>query len=529
MTGTAHIGFFAPLRIRRLRLLLLVELGASVGVWILVLAAQWILTEAGESATTISAVQFAISLPFFLFALPIGAIAEYTSHRRLLVGTSVVLLVASIALAVLDVLGHVGVALLMGGVFVAEAGLAVVAIVWQALLPHVVSRDMMAVVPAIDGAVFNGARAIGPLIGGAILAGLGSTWAFASVGVLFAVCALIATWQVPPTAGTGATRSPINRAVAGGIRFIRHSRWTRRLLIRLTVFGIPASCLWALLPLVAHDRLHANTFQFGVISGAIGVGAVVGTIALMPLRSKMSWNQFAATGSLAYAVVLVGMAVITRLDVILVLMVIVGAAWVGVQSTWMIAAHSVLPPWIKARVIAFIMLMFQGSQAVGAIVWGVLADLLGLVSAVSMAAALMVVAAFGVLRRGIFPSEGIAPEPSGVVGPDDLTGGSGDRRIVIETTYLVAERNVSDFRRELEQVRRSRLRLGALRCTVMEVVDIPGTYVEYSTFSDWNDYVSQETERLTVPEQRLRQRVSATLRSAPVTRVLVVPVTAPAE
>lgn len=523
MTGVAPMGFFAPLRVRRLRLMLLVELGASVGVWILVLAAQWILTEAGESATTVSAVQFAISVPFFLFAMPIGAIAEYTSHRRLLVGTSLILLVASVVLVSLDLFGQVGVAVLMGSVFVAGAGLAVVAIVWQALLPHLVSRDMMTVVPAIDGAVFNGARAIGPLIGGAILAGFGSTWAFASVGVLFAGCAVIAAWQVPATAGTGAIPSPVGKAVSGGLRFIRHSKWTRRLLVRLTIFGIPASCLWALLPLVAHDRLHATTFEFGVMSGAIGIGAVVGTVVLMPLRAKMSWNRFAALGSGAYAVVLAGLAFSTRFDVILVLMVVVGAAWVGVQSTWMIAAHSVVPPWIKARIIAFIMLMFQGSQAVGAIMWGVLADLVGLVPAVATAAALMVVAAIGVIRRGIFPSEGIAPDPAVREAVATAAVSYGDRQVVIETTYVVVPENRSHFIRDIEALRRSRLRLGALRCTVMQAAEYPDIYVEYSTFGAWTDYVSQETERLTVPEMRLRDGVAANLKSTPVTRVLVVP------
>lgn len=523
MTGVAQMGFFAPLRVRRLRLMLLVELGASVGVWILVLAAQWILTEAGESATTVSAVQFAISVPFFLFALPIGAIAEYTSHRSLLVGISLILLVASVVLVVLDVLGHVGVAVLMGSVFVAGAGLAVVAIVWQALLPHLVSRDMMTVVPAIDGAVFNGARAIGPLIGGAILAGFGSTWAFASVGLLFAGCAVIAAWQVPATAGTGAVRSPVGKAVSGGIRFIRHSKWTRRLLVRLTIFGIPASCLWALLPLVAHDRLRSTTFEFGVMSGAIGIGAVVGTIVLMPLRAKMSWNRFVALGSGAYAVVLAGMAFATRFDVILVLMVVVGAAWVGVQSTWMIAAHSVVPPWIKARIIAFIMLMFQGSQAVGAIMWGVLADFVGLVPAVATAAVLMIVAAAGVLRRGIFPSEGIAPDPAVFEAVAPPEAGYGDRQVVIETTYVVAPENRAHFIRDIEALRRSRLRLGALRCTVMQAAQQPDTYVEYCTFSAWADYISQETERLTVPEKRLREGVAVSLMSEPAIRVLVVP------
>lgn len=523
MSGTVQMGFFAPLRVRRLRLMLLMELGVGVGVWILVLAAQWILTNAGESATTVAAVQLAVSVPFFFLALPVGAIAEFTSHRRLLVTTSVVLLVASAVLAVLDVLGHAGVGVLMGSVFVAGAGLAVVVIVWQALLPHLVSRDMMTVVPAIDGAVFNGARAIGPLIGGAILAGLGSTWAFASVGVLFAVCALIAAWQVPATAGTGTARSPVGKAVAGSIRFIRYSRWTRRLLVRLTIFGVPASCLWALLPLVAHDRFHASTFEFGMMSGAIGVGAVLGTIVLMPLRARMSWNQFAALGSSAYAVVLAGMAFATRFDVILVLMVVVGAAWVGVQSTWMIAVHSVVPPWIKARVIAFFVLMIQGSQAIGAILWGVLADVAGLVPAVATAAVAMFVAAIGVLRRGIFPNEGIAPESAVVEQPVEPAAGYGDRRVVLETTYVVAPESRSHFIRTIEDLKRSRLRLGALKCTVLQAADFPETYVEFCTFSVWADYIAQETDRLTVPEKRVRERVAATLESKPVTRVLVVP------
>ncbi|MGG6496163.1 UNVERIFIED_CONTAM: MFS transporter, partial [Bacteroidetes bacterium 56_B9] len=91
-----------------------------------------------------------------------------------------------------------------------------------------------------------------------------------------------------------------------------------------------------------------------------------GTIALMPLRSRLSWNVFAASGSAAYAVVLLGLAFVPWTPAVFALLVVVGAAWVGVQSTWMIATHAVMPPWVKARVIAFVLLTFQGSQAVGA-------------------------------------------------------------------------------------------------------------------------------------------------------------------
>jgi len=523
MSNAQTMSLVAPLRVRRLRNMLGFSLSASVGVWILVLAVQWTLAEAGESAATVSLVQFAASLPFFLLALPLGAITEFVSHRALLVGTSLVLLAASILLSVLQQLGMAGTPVLMSAVFIAGAGLASVAIVWQALLPHIVSRDMLMVVPAIDGAVFNGARAVGPVVGGAVLAGFGATWAFALIAVLFALCVGISAWNVPGDIGRAATHQPVTAAVGGSLRFIRHSRWTRRLLLRLTMFGIPASCLWGLLPIVAHERLQVSTFEFGVLSGAIGVGAVLGTVALMPVRARLSWNHFVALGSGAYAVVLAGMAMVPWFSVMFVLLVVVGAAWVGVQSTWMIATHAAVPPWIKARVIAFIMLMFQGSQAVGSVLWGVLADVVGLRWAILLSALMMAVSAVEVVRRGIMPSDQIAPDLAQAPAPVAPPPGHEGKWVIIETTYRVVPECASGFVAAMEELRRSRLRLGARRWTLATPADTSDTFVEYCMFKDWSEYRSQETERLTVPEYRLRTLLTEYLVTEPRTRVLIEP------
>ena len=523
MSSEQAVGVFAPLRIKRLRMMLGFQLCASVGVWILVLAVQWTFAETGESATTVSMVQFAASLPFFLLALPIGAMAEFVSHRLLLVGTAMVLAASTIVLSSLQQLGLAKTPILMLAVFVAGAGLASVAIVWQALLPSMVSREMMAVVPAIDGAVFNGARAVGPVIGGAVLTGWGSTSAFALTAALFAVCALVAARTVPASAGRVEAHSSIGQAVVGSVRFIRHSRWTRRLLLRLTMFGVPASCLWGLLPLVAHDRMHVSTFGFGILSGAIGIGAVLGTILLMPLRARMSWNHFVALGSVAYGLVLIGLVVIPSVSAMFGVLVVAGAAWVGVQSTWMIAAHAVVPRWIKARVIAFVMLMFQGSQAVGALLWGILADSLGLVPAVLLAALLMFVSVFETLRHGIMPSEAIAPESTGAPDPLAPRAEFFGLRVIVETTYHVHPGRVEEFLDNVHELKLSRRRLGALRWSVSRSADEPDIYVEHCTFRDWSEYLAQETERLTVPENRVRTKLAEYLARVPQTRVLIEP------
>ncbi|WP_033189166.1 MULTISPECIES: MFS transporter [Nocardiaceae] len=159
MANPESVGFLAPFRVRKLRLMLGYELSAAVGIWMLVLAVQWTLTQSGESAFTVSSVQFAASLPFFLFSLPIGAIAEHAGHRTLLAGTAAGLLVTSILLTMLQFFGLAVTPILMAAVFLSGCGLALVAIVWQSLLPTLATREMMTVVPAIDGAIFNGARA----------------------------------------------------------------------------------------------------------------------------------------------------------------------------------------------------------------------------------------------------------------------------------------------------------------------------------------------------------------------------------
>ncbi|WP_083884006.1 MFS transporter [Nocardia higoensis] len=518
MSRSAPPGFTAPLRVPRLRMLLLVQLGVSVGMWMLVTVAQWLLTTAGESASTVSAVQLAASLPFFLLALPVAAVVDSAGHRRMLVGTALALA----AVAPVPILAGGSPPVLTAVVFVAGAGLATTVVVWQALMPRLVTPDLLAVVPAVDGAVVNGARALGPVMGGAVLAAFGANPVFIAVAVIFGVCAALSARYVPASSGREPRRESVRESLATGLRFIRHSGWTRRLLVRATAFGVPAGCLWALLPVVADERMRATTVEFGLVSGAVGVGAVVGTVAIMPLRSRMSWNHFVALGSAAYAVVLLGLALNTRIDVAAALMVLGGTAWVGVQSTWMIAAHSVVPPWIKTRVIAFVMVVFQGGQAVGALLWGRLADALGLVPAILVAAAAMAVSAIGILRNGIRPGDGIAPDSAGIVSaPIEIAGRSG--RVTVETTYRVTEDGLTEFLADIAAQRTSRLRLGALRCVLLRPADADATFVEYCVFRNHTDYLAQETERMTVPEYRLRERVARHLDGPPEIRVLMEP------
>jgi hypothetical protein len=187
----------------------------------------------------------------------------------------------------------------------------------------------------------------------------------------------------------------------------------------------------------------------------------------------------------------------------------------------MAAAHQALPDWVRPRIIALILLAFQGCQAVGALLWGAVADLAGIQWALGCAGALMGLAALGFLRHGLYPSAGIEPEPAATIGPAFAGRIEPDAAIRVEVTYVPSAGQLAVFLEAVGALRMSRLRLGAGRWELLVDLAEPDAYVETFLVGSWADYVAAETVRLTVPELRLRERVRLSLQREPVTRVLV--------
>jgi predicted MFS family arabinose efflux permease len=512
---------FLALRFVRFRVLVMIQLANAVGVWMHVVAAQWIMTEAGRSATEVAAVPAAMSLPFFLLCLPVGAVAGRLSPVRMMASATALSAVASCCAAVLAWTRPDSFWLLLLTVVGIGSGLVALAIAWQSQIPHLVERRAVGSAALVDGVTFNLARAIGPIAGGLGLSLLGAPATFVVTAVLFTLCATCIAGVAPRRPLATPTRETLVQSIKGGLRFTRHSPWTRRLLLRLCLFGLPSAALWALLPLVVHQRLGLAANGFGLLFGAVGLGAIGGTVVLTPLRARLTVNQFGFVGSAMFAAMLLGLALASNVWVVACLLVLGGASWVGVQTTWMTAAHQALPDWVRPRIIALILLAFQGCQALGALLWGVAADLAGIEWALCGAAALMGLAALGFLRNGLHPSAGIEPEPADVVAPSLGNDVLPEGAIRVEVTYVPRTGQVAAFLEAIEALRLSRLRLGAGGWELLVDLAVPGAYVETFPVGSWADYVAAETVRLTVPEQRLRERVRLLLQHEPNTRVLV--------
>lgn len=494
-------------RIGRFGFLVSIQLGNAIGVWMHVLAAQWLLTERRESAVVIGLVPAAVSIPFLVLALPMGVIAGYARREAIMAAAMALAAGASAVACVLAWTGRASAWTLVVSVIMIGIGLVSVGIAWQSLLPETLEPRLVGVAAVVDGAVFNSARAIGPVIAGIGLSLTSASVVFAVNAVLFGSCAIAMTAAGRRWPSRTRPREPLVAAMAGGLRFARHSPWTRRLLVRMVAFGLPSSCLWALLSLVAHDRLHLGSTGFGLMSGMLGVGAVAGSFAVAPLRRKMSVSGFAVVGSVAYAVVLLILATVSSPGLVMLFLVLGGAAWVGVQSTWMMLSHQALPDWVRHRTIAMILFLFQGTQAAGAVLWGALADAVGLSSSIACAAAMMLLSAVAMGRRGLHASAGIEPVPSGSPAPAAIWSVDADEDLAIEITYTVRTEAVAEFRAAMEQLRRSRLRLGAHGWRLLRDPETTSRFVESYLVRSWSEHVAQETERLTHPELRLRQAI----------------------
>lgn len=503
---------------RVLRGNLYVQLTNAVAIWVHVVSVQWVLTERGEPATIISLAPAALAVPFLLLALPVGILVGFMSRTKLMAMGTALSLVAATTVAVLAAIGADGALPMILSVLVIGSAFVLVIVSWQSLLPETVDRRLIPVAALFDGASFNLARAVGPLLAGAVLGLVGAEWSFALVAALSAGCttALVVRHRRAPDRTR--PRRPVLPELSGALRYVRHSRWTLRLLFQLSLFGIPSSALWALVSLVVHERMGMGPSGFGAIMALIGIGAVVSGLSLGGLRTRMGARGFAALGVAVYASGLAVMATSGSRVVIAVAMIFVGAAWVSVQSTWMSMGHQFFPEWIRPRLIAFLLLFLQGTQAVGALLWGVVSDRVGLEGALLIAAGLMVVCLVSLLVFGLGRDSGITPVLVSEFGggaqawgdePSVDAEGVGSGSVEVSYEYVVRPDAVDEFHVAMSELRRSRLRLGGRGWSLRPAEHREDVYLEVYRVDSFAEFAEQERDRLTVPESGLRQRVDS--------------------
>src|SRR3954469_3734288 len=458
------ISAWAPLRIRLYRMLWIAQLASNVGTWMQMVGAQWLMGSLSRNPLVAALVPTPRTLPIFLVGFPAGALGDIFDRRRVLIASQGFMLVSAALLAGLTLGGDATPALLLALTFAIGLGQAVMSPSWQAIQPQLVGRDLIPQAAALGATSMNLARAVGPAIGGALVAAAGAGWVFALNAASFlGVLGALALWRREPrpkVLGPEHVRS----ALRAGLRFVRSSPRTRTVLVRSAAFVVFATALWALLPVVARSRLGLGSGGYGVLLGAVGVGAVIGAWTLPRARARWKLGGVVVGASLALAGVCLVLAWVRFVPVVALALVVAGYCWIAVLSSLNASAQAVLPDWVRSRGMGVYLLVIQGGQALGAVVWGVVTSRYGTEPALSVVAGGLalgvVVARRWPLRTAaidVRPSQHWA-EPELAIDPDP-----GQGPVLVSVEYEVPAENADAFRHAMQWVGRSRRRSGAER------------------------------------------------------------------
>lgn len=329
MTDRDPGGAWRPLASPVYRRLWLAQVGGNLGTWMQNVGAQWLIVTATGSALLVGLVQTASTLPVVLLAAPAGVLADILDRRRLLVGVQLSMVVAASVLAALTFLGLATPAVVLGFTFVLGCGAALIWPAWQAIQPELVSREQIPQAAALAAVNMNAARAVGPALGGLLVAAAGAGWVFALNAASFLLVALVvASWNrtvVPDPAG----RERMIAGLRSGARYVRHARSMRRIIAQSLLFVPIATAVWALLPLVASRQLDAGAGGYGLLLGALGLGAVAGSMVLPVVRRRMSLGGLLTVLFVLYALATAALAVTSALAVAIAVRAVAGAAWLG--------------------------------------------------------------------------------------------------------------------------------------------------------------------------------------------------------
>jgi MFS family permease len=499
---------WAPFRHRLFAAMWGAQFVSNIGSWMQTVAAQWLMLTLTGSATYVALVQTAAGLPVVLFAIVAGTIGDLVDRRRFLLVTETFMLIVAAALGALAIAGLVTPWVLLALVFAVGTGQALTSPTWQTLQPELVSPAERTQAISLGSVNQNLARAVGPAIGGALLAATSAGTVFlVNAASFIVVIGVIAAWRSAARAPDALPREHVGEAVRAGGRYIAASPVLRVILARAGLFIFFASAIWALLPLTAERVLHLGSGGYGLLLGSVGIGAVAGAVLLPRLRARLSADALLTAGSIGMAVVTLLLAYAHVTAAAAVALVVGGACWILALSTLNSLYQLSLPRWIKARGMSFYLMVFQGGGAVGAAVMGVAAEHAGLTPTLTIAAAGLALGPLAALRWRFrpIPPEDLLPAgdwPAPHLAEDQTPDGP----VLVSVEYWAQPGLEEQLMTALQRTRFSRRRTGATSWRAWQDASDPSRILEQFVVASWDEHLRQH-ERVTKRDQGRLDRI----------------------
>ena len=506
----------APLRIRRFRALWAASVFSNIGTFLQASAAAWLMLELTGSATWVGLMSASTSLPFLALALVAGAVADLVERTRVLLYAQLVMGLAAALMAVITFTDQVTPERLLGlGLIMGVAG-AFNLPAWQALVPDLVPRELVASAVALNSVAFNVARTVGPVLGGVLVATVGAEYGFGLNALSYLL--IIAVLWLMRQRGTAPLRdqTPLTTAIALGIRYARYTRPFRRLLLAGALFALTSAVVQTVLPNHTAE-LGGGSLAYGVLLGSMGVGAIVAGFTRSLVVDRLGRRSVPITMTV-FGFTGIGVGLAPNLIWAGIFLMISGACWLWTLATLNTTAQLLSPAWVRGRTMSLYTLAFVGVYPLGSILAGAIADAVGTVNAYLGLSLAGIALGMAVRRAGIPGLDDIvSPEFSGdltaPIHPDPGGGGP----VMILNSWEVEQGDLEGFLRVMNELRLVRLRTGAYRWRLYRDAGDSLRLSEVFLTTSWEEHLNQHARIDDSSAATIRKARSFDLRGEPAT------------
>jgi MFS family permease len=475
------------------------------------MAATWLMNALGASPFLLSLIATAASLPFFLFTLPAGALADLSNRRNILIAVYLWLASAAALLAVCTWLHLVHPYIILTTIFLLGIGFAFNAPVWASVVPEIVQKEELASAITLGGVQMNLAGIVGPALGGFLLPVMGPAMLFSLNALVFVVTALVISQRYHRRRRPEPHLENFLESFASAARYVRYTPGMQVILTRDFLFGLFIAVVPALVPVVALHHLRLQASQLGLVFTSMGIGSLLGATLMLPYaRAKASPNALTILAGIILVVVLVLMSIVPNLWMFLPVTALAGISWTVSASELWIAGQRAMPDWARGRMNAVHMMASQGGVALGGVLWGGAATSVGL-GPTLVGGALLLTASLTLaipLSINFAHSLNLDPAPLRETHEFSLTPRPDDGPVTVTRELIIHPEDREEFLGLVEQLRLIFLRNGAFLFRIDENLELPGTFRTEMLVSSWAEHLRQFT-RMTKAETELVERVWA--------------------
>lgn len=504
------VSTLAPLSIPAFRAIWIANLFANLGLWAQSVAAAWVVTSAHGDAVMVAMIQVAAAAPLVLLSIVTGVIADNYDRRKIMLFGLMIEITGGIFITVIAFLGLLTPILLIASIACVSIGGAITMPAWQAAVNEQVPRNLVSSAVLLNSVNYNAARAIGPAIGGMLLTALGPAWIF----LLNVLCFCSLFWALWRWRRAVPSKSlPPERMLEGvkaALHFTQYSSVTRLIMMRSFIFGISASAIWALLPLLAHGHPAGSASLYGYMLGGLGIGAIAGSTLVNRARRKLGSSRLISLAALTLGVVMLVLGGLETLWMLFPALIVGGSCWIAAVASYNSAVQVLVPDWVKARALALYQTSLYAGLALGSFLWGQMADSFSTQVALMMAGALLLISALLLLpsRLPELDTDSLVGAPEAHTEAPSFTFNPARGSVMVTIEYRIDAEQVREFARAVRPLRRLRLRNGAKRWSLYRDINERDVWQEVFLVPNWLQHLRMQ-DRLTLADRAIIERVAA--------------------